>query len=169
MRMADRIKQARLAKGLNQAQLAKLAGISQATVSEIETGTSKEPAAIHIWNIAQALRKPFRYLLTGVGAQDGLPDNAEEAELIVLYRNLNEANKEAWRASGEALLRIQTKVIDKAVDVANMVKLHQVGTADALSKSRVNFSGTRKNERSSEESSSRASEKGHRKGRKRTR
>lgn len=61
--MGKRIKQAREAEKLTQAQLAKKSGVTQPTISDIEKGVAKSTR--HIVKIALALRRRPQYLMYG--------------------------------------------------------------------------------------------------------
>lgn len=50
---------------MTQSELAKLSGIAQATVSEIESGYIKESSASIIFNIADALKTSARWITFG--------------------------------------------------------------------------------------------------------
>lgn len=58
--LAENVKAARDAKGLSQAQLAKLAGVSQSLIGQIETGTVITTK--HIFKIAKVLERPVSEL-----------------------------------------------------------------------------------------------------------
>lgn len=61
--MGKRIKKAREAEKLNQAQLARRVGVTQPTISDLETGEAKSTK--HIVKIALALRRRPQWLLYG--------------------------------------------------------------------------------------------------------
>lgn len=61
--VADRLKEARKSKGLNQEQLAKLSGVSPATIANIEVGTRKNPR--NLLQIAKAVGRSPQWLMTG--------------------------------------------------------------------------------------------------------
>jgi transcriptional regulator with XRE-family HTH domain len=55
--MTTRLEQERLAAGLGQVQLAERAGISQSTISKIETGNLRKPSFLILARLAAALRR----------------------------------------------------------------------------------------------------------------
>jgi len=57
-RLAFNVKAARAQLGLSQAQLARRAGLSKASVSQLESGRSN-PTVETVWALAQALGRPF--------------------------------------------------------------------------------------------------------------
>ncbi|NJC47348.1 UNVERIFIED_ORG: phage repressor protein C with HTH and peptisase S24 domain [Xanthomonas campestris] len=76
MTIGDRIKQARLSRGMTRPQLSEAAGVKYPTLAGIEnndqTGTTQLPA------LAEALNVNVRWLQTGKGPRDlGDPDQAE--------------------------------------------------------------------------------------------
>jgi len=62
-RLGEQIKQTRLRKSLKQHELAKLAGVSQPTISRIESGKVANPGAKLIARIANILEIPLNPLL----------------------------------------------------------------------------------------------------------
>lgn len=63
--VGDRIKHARESKGLDQAPLAKAAGITVSALSQIETGVTKSPRPETLFKIADALGTEARFLVFG--------------------------------------------------------------------------------------------------------
>lgn len=63
--IGTRIKHLRKRANMTQSELAKLSGIAQATVSEIESGYIKESSASIIFNIADALKTSARWITFG--------------------------------------------------------------------------------------------------------
>lgn len=83
---------------MTQPQLAKEAGIKQPSLSELETGETKEISGPVLIALAKALRVRAEWLVTGEGPVEprqleGLPSDAEE-----LLRNYMHASKR-WRLS----------------------------------------------------------------------
>lgn len=62
IRLANRLKEARNAKGLSLDALAKLSGVSRSMLSQIERGGSS-PTVASLWNLTQALNVDFAGLL----------------------------------------------------------------------------------------------------------
>jgi transcriptional regulator with XRE-family HTH domain len=60
-----RIAAEREAQGLKQGDLAKLAGISQGSLSELEGGQSKQPAGDTLMRLSKALRVHPNWVITG--------------------------------------------------------------------------------------------------------
>lgn len=76
MDISDRLRQARLAKELSQEELAKLAGVTQGTIANIENGHRKQPRGL--LSIARALGIDPTYLLTGQASGFGAPPVHQE-------------------------------------------------------------------------------------------
>jgi len=105
MTFGGRIKDLRKTAGLTQHQLAKLAGIAQSTLGDIESGATKHSYGPTAVRLAQALNVSPDWLSSGRGpmvrASGADPD---ESEALHIYRALPKAMREAWMASGRALL-----------------------------------------------------------------
>ena len=61
--LGQRIRRARLGRGLGQAELARAIGLSKTSLSLIETGQVKDPRSSVVQRIARALRVRTDYLL----------------------------------------------------------------------------------------------------------
>lgn len=71
MDISTRLREARLAKGYSQEELANRSGVSQGTIANIENGHRKQPRGL--LNIARALSIDPSFLLTGQPAGFGAP------------------------------------------------------------------------------------------------
>jgi transcriptional regulator with XRE-family HTH domain len=108
MGAGGRIKALRLAMGLDQGELARLARIAQSTLSDLERGDSKQPRGDSLVRLAAVLKVDQDWLITG----EGLPvqrvqPNIDESELLHIYRDLADPNKQALLATARALLGTQ--------------------------------------------------------------
>jgi transcriptional regulator with XRE-family HTH domain len=74
--LAERLSTARKERGLTQAQLAKLANLSQSTIGNLEAGLRKEPR--DILRIAEALRISPDWLQSGTGTKEPAPITKRE-------------------------------------------------------------------------------------------
>lgn len=102
--IGERIKELRGKR--TQAEIATPAGISQGALSDIESGVTKEVGAVVLWGIARALKTTCRYLITGRGGPGlGLPDDPDEADVILFLRTMEEDRRDAWLESGRALAK----------------------------------------------------------------
>ncbi|MEI7028319.1 helix-turn-helix domain-containing protein [Paenibacillus sp. y28] len=85
-----RIKCIRKENNLNQIQFAKIIGISQGNLSEIEMGNSN-PSAETLISIRTQYNVNLNWLLTGVAAEDGTTYEDEfEKRMIEVFRNLDD-------------------------------------------------------------------------------
>jgi transcriptional regulator with XRE-family HTH domain len=77
-----RLRHARKLRGLTQEALAKKAGVSQSSVSELESGLSKSPWGTNLVSLSQSLEVNPEWLASGKGPMDGaappLPPEAEK-------------------------------------------------------------------------------------------
>lgn len=103
-----RIRHARfeLRKKMRQADLAKAAGIKQPSLSELETGETKEISGPTLIALARALRVRPEWLLTGEEPIE--PTTAEtlssdELELLTLYRNASSR----WKIAIKYMARLR--------------------------------------------------------------
>lgn len=108
MGIGSRIKALRKARQMTQVQLAAVIGIGQGSLSAIETGDTKELLADTFMRIARALQVNPVYLYSGRGPQDmKLMLDQDEAEALVMFRLLNDANRSHWLNIGKSLLDSQ--------------------------------------------------------------
>ncbi|MBN3523689.1 helix-turn-helix domain-containing protein [Paenibacillus apiarius] len=88
-----RIKCIRKENNQNQSQFAKVIGISQGNLSEIEMGNSN-PSAETLASIGTHYNVNLNWLLTGRTSGDGVTyEDDNEKGLIELYRNLDDYDK----------------------------------------------------------------------------
>jgi transcriptional regulator with XRE-family HTH domain len=82
--IGDKIREARERRGLTQAQLAAIARVSQGTLSDIESGVTKDPRCSAVMKLSAALGLPVERVLDD---SDGLnEEEQEEAEALFLFR-----------------------------------------------------------------------------------
>lgn len=88
--VGQRLRHFREAAGVNQKAFASLIGIKPPSLSEIESGQSKSPAAITLLKAADVLGLEPMYLLTGAGSplRTSRQLRADELRLLLLYREL---------------------------------------------------------------------------------
>lgn len=65
-----RLRHARKLRGMTQQELAKSSGVTQASISEVETGESKSPVGTNLIKLAQSLRVSAEWLASGKGQMD---------------------------------------------------------------------------------------------------
>lgn len=93
--IGQRIRDLRVGRKLTQEQLAKAIGITQASMTDLETGKSKSPASQTLTKLARVLEVDPEWLMTGKGAQQPIASLSEtEAELLLVYRALSAEGRE---------------------------------------------------------------------------
>lgn len=106
----SRIRALRKAKGWSQVKLAKLVGISQASLSELETGDSHTPSGNALLSLAKHLETDPEFILTGRASPVSEPvKDMEEVELLKLWRELDSGHRSAVLATARALRAQQPK------------------------------------------------------------
>ena len=104
MGIGKRIRALRKTAGLAQGKLAQLAKMPQSTLSSLEHGDSLVPRGDHLARIASVLKVSHEWLLTGQGSPVASMQPAiDEAELLMVYRELTDASKAALIASAHAM------------------------------------------------------------------
>ncbi len=98
--IGERLREARKLKRISQVQLATAAGLKQPSISEIESGETKEISGPNLIAVSAALKIRPEWLVTGKGHMEsgaevapGLTFRVEEAHAV---KNLREALPE-WR------------------------------------------------------------------------
>ena len=92
METGKRIRALRLARGMKQKDLAKRLGIAAPSLSELETGESKEPSGPVLAGLCRELETNAEFLLTGKGHPGvAVPINGDQAELQAIYAALPES------------------------------------------------------------------------------
>ena len=101
----QRIRSARVDAGYeNQGDFAKLLGISQASLSEIETGESKLPSSPVLVRMCELLGKSPRWILYGEEGDLVYPTK-EEIRLLESFRSMSAQSKEALVVTADALAK----------------------------------------------------------------
>lgn len=105
MTLAANIKKAREIKGLSQVQLAKLVGVSQTTISEIENGKSADIGYRVLFGLADALGVEALSL-----TQDDAPTPTQrlsfhdEESVLLLYRRLSPEMRTLLKAIAQSMI-----------------------------------------------------------------
>ena len=86
----------------NQGEFAKVLGISQSTLSEIESGESKLPSAPVLIKMCELLKKSPRWILYGEECDLSWPTK-EEIDLLNTFRDMSQASREALVVTAKAL------------------------------------------------------------------
>lgn len=100
--IGSRIKYLREQQGMTQPALAAVVGISQPSMSNIESGNTVSPSAIHLMAIAAALNANPHWIVYGEGEQS-MPSDADESEMLKAFRELDAGRRAAILAAIKAL------------------------------------------------------------------
>lgn len=98
MTLGDRVKWARIQRGLSQTELAGRAGVSQGTIGNIESGARKKPR--ELLSLARALNASAAWLETGRGDWE-VP---QESELLDIFSQLSAHGRSALTQSARTVL-----------------------------------------------------------------
>jgi transcriptional regulator with XRE-family HTH domain len=99
-KLADRIKEARVQRGLSQAQLAAMAGVRQSAIGNLEAGIRK--STHNVLEIARALGVRPEWLQDGIGSR--------EAKAVALRPEVVEIAEKINSMPAEKLAAIRTLV-----------------------------------------------------------
>lgn len=107
MTLGERLKATRESRGLTLRELERLSGVSNATISQIETGRNPNPTAITISRLAKALGVEVTYLL-GPGPTDVATPVAADADFPWPegFRALRHASKKLTERDKKMLLSV---------------------------------------------------------------
>ena len=96
--IGERVKIRRVELGLTQADVARVAGVSEAAVSQWENGDTKNLKNDHLFSVADLLNLAPRYLATGKGQKEAA--TGKSAYKVALSRR-DSANSEPERSTWE--------------------------------------------------------------------
>lgn len=92
--IGKRVQALRSGRQLSQAKLANEVGVSQPTIANIERGRTVEIKGYVLARLAGALHTTPEYILTGGdGNPDAIDGAADEAELLGIFRRLNQTDR----------------------------------------------------------------------------
>lgn len=100
-----RIRFARKARGLRQIALAKLIGIAQSAISDLETGNSKDMEGSTLVGLVKHLGVNPHWIMHGDGPM--FFDDDDSISLIESFGKMTDANRAALLAAADALLKSQ--------------------------------------------------------------
>ena len=106
MRIGARVRKLREALGIKQGELARMVGIKQSTLSDLERGDSRRPRGDTLTGLAEALRVTPEHIISGEEPplQARKPEDPDVAELMDLYKQLTRAHRAALLATARALV-----------------------------------------------------------------
>jgi transcriptional regulator with XRE-family HTH domain len=84
----------RLKRGLKQAVLAEMVGITQGSLSLIENDKTEVPAGETLAGLCKALKTTPDFIIAGGGDPDSIESAMQEHELVYLWRSLPEAGRQ---------------------------------------------------------------------------
>jgi transcriptional regulator with XRE-family HTH domain len=93
----ERIRGRRKELGLRQGEFAKLVGIAQGTLSDIERGETNMPSAVVLMKMATVLGVSQAWIVSGKDGEIAIP-NDQEQELLSSFREMDDAKKQALMA-----------------------------------------------------------------------
>jgi transcriptional regulator with XRE-family HTH domain len=106
--VGTRVKARRKELGLKQVDVARLVGITQPSLSLIESGDTKSLRGMTLVGLARALRTSTRWVMTGKGPHELAPQLSEQEEtLLNTFLSLTDANRQALLAAAKALEQSQ--------------------------------------------------------------
>jgi len=91
--IGSRVRALRLKRGLKQAALAAMAGITQGSLSLIENDHTAIPAGETLAGLCKALKTTQDFLIAGAGDPDSIEAAMDEHELVFLWRSLPPAGR----------------------------------------------------------------------------
>ena len=94
--IGQRVRALRTARGISQARLAKLVGISQPALSMIERGDTATLRADTLDGLCRALGATTDMILRGTGNHAGNEAALLEAELLHVWRSLDCADRDTY-------------------------------------------------------------------------
>lgn len=104
MDTGKRIRALRVARGMTQRTLARLLGIAAPSLSELETGKSKEPSGPVLAGLCRVLHTNQDWLLTGKGEAGAyVMLDGDQTELQAIWQVLPAEGKSALIAAARAL------------------------------------------------------------------
>lgn len=102
--VGDRIRSLRIERKLSQEALAKLLGIKQGSLTQLETGKSKAPSSQTLTKLARVFEVDPEWLMTGKGPPQVISALSEkESELVVLFRGMSEEAQDYVLARARAI------------------------------------------------------------------
>lgn len=93
----ERIRGRRKELGLRQGEFAKMAGIAQSTLSDIERGDTNLPSAVVLMKMSEILKVTQAWIVSGKDGEVTIPTNQEQ-ELLTSFREMDDAKKQALMA-----------------------------------------------------------------------
>ena len=106
----NRISELRKKAGLTQRAFGDLLGVSQQTISKYENADVNVPGDM-LAKMAKFFKAPIEYILRE-DEQEELKENDAKKEIMEIYRNLDQYNRNTWVILGKRLLGGQKQDFD---------------------------------------------------------
>jgi transcriptional regulator with XRE-family HTH domain len=104
MDTGKRIRALRMARGMKQKDLARAIGVAAPSLSELETGKSKEPSGPVLAALCRALQTNQDWLLTGKGSPAAYaPLDGDQTEVAAIWERLPDEGRAALLATARGL------------------------------------------------------------------
>jgi transcriptional regulator with XRE-family HTH domain len=103
--IGERVRLLRKARGYSQVELAALAGITQGSLSLIETNKTEVPAGETLANLCRALKTTPDFLIAGAGDPGSIESAIQEHELVHLWRELPQDARRLVLENAQAVSR----------------------------------------------------------------
>lgn len=103
--IGQRVRLLRKKRGYSQVELAALAGITQGSLSLIETDKTEVPAGATLAGLCRALQTTPDFLIAGGGDPDSIESAMQEHELVFLWRDLPDDARRLVLENAQAVQR----------------------------------------------------------------
>jgi transcriptional regulator with XRE-family HTH domain len=135
MLLGGRVLKLRIKRGLNQKQLSEASGITQATISRIESGKVKELRSESLLRLARALGVTMEYLIdtdAKLTPKDIIRSDPEAVRILKLYRTLTLEQRALFSGILDALTvpdRIKRAIYTAQLQLRALVSATEEATA----------------------------------------
>lgn len=104
--IGSRVRALRQKRGLKQAALAAMVGITQGSLSLIENDKTEVPAGETLAGLCKALQTTPDFLIAGAGDPDSIESAIQEHELVFLWRSLPDAGRQMVLDAAKSATRV---------------------------------------------------------------
>jgi transcriptional regulator with XRE-family HTH domain len=108
MSIGQRVRMRRHELNITQVDLSRTSGITQSSLSNIETDSTKSLRGMTLIGLARGLKTSTRWIMSGKGPHEPEPQlSAQEEHLIQVFLDLSDTNRMALLAAAEAMQKSQ--------------------------------------------------------------